>query len=58
MTGKLNKDRKVNYMERRNKLNIRYRENALHMNREACMSHRRKKKKALRDQNLDLKIQT
>jgi hypothetical protein len=33
MRGKVNKGRKVNYMETQNKLNIRYRENALHMKR-------------------------
>jgi hypothetical protein len=43
MRGKVNKGRKVNYMEKRNKLNIGYRENALRMKREACMSHRRRK---------------
>jgi hypothetical protein len=33
MRGKVNKGRKVNYMEQQNKLNIRYRENALYMKR-------------------------
>jgi hypothetical protein len=33
MRGKVNKGRKVNYMETQTKLNIRYRENALQMKR-------------------------
>jgi hypothetical protein len=33
MRGKVNKGRKVNYMEKRNKLNIRHRGNALQMKR-------------------------
>jgi hypothetical protein len=33
MRGKANKGRKVNYMEKRNELNIRYKKNAVQMKR-------------------------
>jgi len=57
MRGKVNKGRKVNYTEKRNKLNFRYRENALHTKREACMCHRRRISLKGSD-SMYLKIQT